>query len=190
VAVGSNSQLDLSSFPTLRLTVSSKDVADAKTVFLVPNIGAGDNASMANDGSIARANCNSVTLKCEAIVGNLPSSPWNPGVDWGIISLTSLNGTSNVESFTAWSDGAGGGTDIEIVNAQVEIDATAMAQDVIKRLQAMIPLDTVTWHPGFAAMANKLCKNYKVDGSNNNTVTSAMVNSTVCPVDPAPTPSP
>ena len=75
----------------------------------------------------------------------------------------------------------------EFTGAQAKVDATAMAQDVIKRIQATVPLEEVKWHPGFTAMADMMCKNYKVDGLNNNTVTSPpMVNSTVCPVDPVP----
>ena len=104
----------------------------------------------------------------------------------GLLSLSSLNGSSDV-TIIGYASGNGQGSTVDFAGSQAKVDATAMAQDVIKRIQATVPLVDVKWHPGFAALADQLCKNYKVDGTNNNTVSSPpMVNSTVCPIDPVP----
>lgn len=137
--------------PTLRLTIATpNNVNAATTVYLVPT-GAGAGVSAGSDGAIGTATCSAG--KCTATVTGLPGGGQNY-----LVSVMSLNGTSTV---TLAATAAG----VTVSGAQAEIDATAKSQDVIKRLTARVSLVPTTGRPAFAAQAETLCKNFKLDGS-------------------------
>lgn len=75
----------------------------------------------------------------------------------------------------------GGGNLVKIKGVQAKIDVNAQAQDQSKRLVARQPLtqngNDRAWKPSFAAMADTLCKDIKVDGTNN----ASMQAGGVCP---------
>ncbi len=140
--------------PTLRLTIAAaNNVSAATTIYLSPRgIGGPTTISAAADGSVGAAACSGAPLTCTVTITSLPGG----GTDY-YASISSLNGTSTVTIASA-SPG------VTVSGAQVEIDATAKSQDVIKRLTARKSLVPTTWRPGFAAEAGALCKNFKLDG--------------------------
>ena len=69
----------------------------------------------------------------------------------------------------------------EISNVKTKIDVNAMAQDQSKRLVSYIATSKEsfsTWQPFFGAVADNLCKDIKIDGTNNNSVSGRPV----CPI--------
>jgi hypothetical protein len=64
---------------------------------------------------------------------------------------------------------------------QIKIDVNAKAQDQSKRLISYIPAEplTNTWQPFFAAAAESLCKDVKIDGTN-----ASGLQGAVCPAVP------
>jgi Tfp pilus assembly protein PilX len=65
-----------------------------------------------------------------------------------------------------------------LTNIAVKVDANAIAQDVSKRLVAYIPIGNESWQPWFSALSDSLCKDYKVNGTSNNT---AITGPSACP---------
>lgn len=63
---------------------------------------------------------------------------------------------------------------VKLVGAQAVIDATAKANDVIKRVRVSVPIGSDTWVPGFAINANTICKNYQVNANGNTAAVPAM----------------
>jgi hypothetical protein len=176
--------------PTLRITLAGiVDINTTYTSFVNPRDG-GDpdnpsgnsvirNNNRYGDGQIINGECDSATGKCVVVLNNLPPSgqPWNNGSNqYGWISISSLNGASNItiEAYADQNGGGGGSSAIPLQEAQLTIDATAKAQDVIKRLQVNISIPVTTWRPGFNISADRLCKNYRVDGANNNQAGTAI----------------
>lgn len=151
---GATLAFQASKIPTLRLTIAaSNNVGAATTLYITPTAGGGT-MSAASDGAVGSAQCSGSPITCKITINNLPGG----GTDY-YASIASLNGTSTVTIAPT-----GGG--VTVSGAQVEIDATAKSEDVIKRLTARISLTPTTWSPGFAAEAGTLCKNFLVDGTN------------------------
>lgn len=170
-----------SGIPTIRLAAaSSSDILTTGVVFInpAPASSGGGSATIGSgtsSGSIENATCSTTTLKCNMTLSlaNL-SGPW---ID-GRLSITSLNGSSNVTVVALDTTG----TVVPLMNAQVEVDATALSQDVIKRLVAYVSLNKTTWQPDFAASADYLCKNYALDANGNTNLYTGMVSTNYrCP---------
>lgn len=183
---GELDRLVLSTMPTLRITVAQeRDINNVRTAFINPQ----DNGTVIEmtdvSGIIGDADCSDNT--CTALIRDLPGT-WNNGQGYGWISISSLNGISDPVTIRAYSSMNATDSPVSIVGAQAEIDATAKSQDVIKRLKARVSLIENTWRPGFAVMADELCKNYAVNGSFGNDDTySGMVRSgspsALCPAE-------
>lgn len=184
--LNSDSAVGLPQMPTLKIT-TAKVSAINNTFSVFANPASGGSASAVSiigtgDGGIVNGACSSGT--CEVILNNLPNdgSPWNNGSGgYGWLSISSLNGASDVtiEAFPNPNGGGGGSSAIPLQGAQLRLDATAKAQDVIKRLQVNISIPVTTWRPGFNISADRLCKNYRLDGVNNNQAGTAI--GPVCP---------
>jgi Tfp pilus assembly protein PilX len=179
--LNSVSSVGLPAMPTLKITLAHvASINRTYSVFANPANGGTPSAqSVTNtgDGGIVNGAC--IAGACEVILKDLPEengNPWNNGSNqYGWISISSLNGASDVK-IEAYPDpnGGGGSSAIPLQGAQLTIDATAKAQDVIKRLQVNISIPVTTWRPGFNISADRLCKNYRVDGANNNQAGTAI----------------
>jgi Tfp pilus assembly protein PilX len=109
---------------------------------------------------------------------------WTNG-NYGLVSVAAIGGDiKNLEikayanTVTVPSGGAATfpvGTEIPLINAQAMVDVTAKSGDTIKRIVAYPSTDPdgETWEPGAAALANQLCKNYQVDGTQGTAGTAA-----------------
>lgn len=73
----------------------------------------------------------------------------------------------------------GGGDPIALSDIQTKVDVNVIAQDQSKRLISYIAsANTIsTWQPWFAAVADSLCKDIKVDGTN----AGGIIGGTACP---------
>ena len=120
------------------------------------------------NGAVYSVNCNNDN-SCKANISQFPSMS---------------SGTARMFFFQViGSNGADinyqrGGVGLK--NIQTKVDVNVIAQDQSKRLISYIPSSgTVkTWQPWFAAVADSLCKDIKVDGTNS----GGIINSgTACP---------
>jgi hypothetical protein len=155
---GNTSQLTLglNCLPTLRIAAAQEgSISNAGVIFLNPSNAEANNTiryGSTDSGSIANAACNPTNRSC-VIILNIGS--WTNGY----FSITSLNGQSWVSIEPVGAS--------YLTKAQAKVDATAISQDVIKRLVAYVSLTKTTWRPDFVTSANALCKNYRLDGSTN-----------------------
>jgi Tfp pilus assembly protein PilX len=164
--------------PVLKVVLANNTLASSTTMFLVPVTAGGGGATAAQQGGIANASCSGSPLVCKAILNTLPGGNWSNGAGRGWMAVSTYGDQSSVR-VTGFSNNNGGGSQAKFVGAQATIDATARAQDVIKRLTASVPLDSLTWRPGFSASADTLCKNFKVDSNTN--AQPGPASGTVCP---------
>lgn len=150
--------------PTLRLAAASTgDISNISVIFINPGLseGGGALAYGTGSGSIANSKCDdpSSSGDWQCTIDLSIGANWNNGR----LSITSLNGSSNV-SIQALS----ASSVATLTKAQAKVDATAKSQDVIRRLVAYVSLTRTTWRPSFVVSADGLCKNYRVDGAANN----------------------
>ena len=87
-------------------------------------------------------------------------------------------GTKTTDITYMSTNGLGGAAD-ELAGIQTKVDVNTRAQDQSKRSIAYIPNKgtSTTWQPWFAAVADSLCKDIKVDGTNAN----GIINTDACP---------
>ncbi len=166
---GSATRLDFgvaNAIPTLRITASpSSNIGNISTVYARPissGTGSVSFGTGAASGGIGSAACSAglCTLTLAITTG-----PWT-SANTGILSIVSLDGDSSVtvEGLNAAD------APVELYGAQVAIDATARAGDVIKRLVANIAYSSTTWRPSAALVSGDLCKNYRLDGVSNDQI--------------------
>ncbi len=73
-----------------------------------------------------------------------------------------------------------GGNDIELKDAQVVIDSTGKAVDVLRRIQVRVPINAGVNLPDFAIeSSNSICKQLEINGAG----TASSVNNTECPLN-------
>lgn len=82
-----------------------------------------------------------------------------------LLSLIALGPEAGTLIITA-EDSAGNAVGLE--EAQVAVDSNAVAQDISQRVEARLPISkSPPWAPGFAVAAESVCKDIKIDGTNN-----------------------
>ena len=126
-----------------------------KVMFLYPvrsSAGAVNQSYAASNGAVIRANCANVTSGCN-------------------VNLTGLNGGSKymVKISAVYASGKvtmtatnGAGNSLEFANAQVQIDATGRAQDVLRRIQVRLPLQDSSATPDYAVESGTpICKRFQ-----------------------------
>lgn len=137
------------------------------TAFLYPTISGTSNTTWAasagasNRGNIVKTTCNNSpsgdqVRKCMIQINSIPSTN-----RFGI-RMMSLYGDAKVEIHAK-----GGGIQPNLAGAQVLVDSTAKANDVLKRVQARVSTLNSSVVPDFAIASNDLCKRYLVDTSTN-----------------------
>lgn len=161
--------IDSNNVPILRLTIAKNSNVDTttNTVYLVPDSNLSSvntiNISNVSNGQAYGVYCNSSI--CEAKINYTSDYAW--------VSLLAYGGIAkNVDISVS------GAANNKLVGSQAIIDANARAQDVTKRVKARVALVSQTWNPGFAASANTMCKDFKVDGATNDSSASGAA---VCP---------
>lgn len=159
--------IDSAKVPIVRFTIAQNSNVDTttNTVYLVPD----NNSSSVN--AINIINGQAYGVYCN---GSICEAKINYTSDYAWVSLLAYGGIAkNVDISVS------GAANNKLVGSQAIIDANARAQDVTKRVKARVSLVAQTWNPGFAASANSMCKDYKVNGDNNDTSASGATDD--CP---------
>lgn len=123
------------------------------------NLGDGGTGSNVNgNGAVFNVNCDDTT--CKASISGYPSS----GSRMYYIQL--IGGD---KSATVTYQSKDGGSLKQLENVQAKVDVNVLAQDQSKRVVSYVSLTPTptTWQPFFAVLADSLCKDVKVDGTNN-----------------------
>jgi hypothetical protein len=173
-------------------TVSQGDIDNTATpkieiFYLVPvangnsgdtNVQLGDAGNGPNtngNGGVYGVNCDS-DGKCRAQISQHP----NPSVanDARMFFFQVIG--SRTADINYSRNGGGGGAKVGLKNIQTKVDVNVIAQDQSKRVVSYIASSgTVkTWQPWFAAVADSLCKDIKVDGTNSGGIINSV---TACP---------
>lgn len=150
--------------PLLRLDIvpvepgmTATTVASAQyTTFLSPAIGLSSPISYARTvNNLNQVHCNASTTprKCKVRI-DVPSH------QAFALRIMSIYGSSNVTVSATSNTGP-----VKLIGGQVEIDVTARAADVLKRLQARMPVGGSDSVPDFAITAGgAVCKRYQISG--------------------------
>jgi type II secretory pathway pseudopilin PulG len=186
--------LNLAIYPSLRIAaIKDNALQDTSVIFANPNTDDSDfvniiasaNSNMpavaSRGADIKNAQCSNTLLRletanlCAMWITNLPGGSWD-NTTGGRLSISSLGKNSDINVYAFGSDikvkyfaGSGNSVAIPIKDAQFMIDVTAKSQDVIKRIVSNTSIESTTWRPGFVALADTLCKNYRVTGSTGST---------------------
>ena len=115
-----------------------------------------------NQGVVVQGYCatNNTPKYCKAVI-NIPTSTNESKF---LLKLSSVYSSADVE-IRAFDTANSGGTQLSFQGAQAVVDATGKAQDVLRRVQARIPLDS-SWNADtWAVSANTICKTYYVASS-------------------------
>lgn len=152
--------------PILRLTIADiGNINAAKTAYFVPS-NSQNNLAVWSDGDIGTAQC-TVAGDCSITVGFSSSRAY--------VSLAAYGNKADITSITVSGNP-------KLKGAQAVIDANARVQEITKRVVARVSLLPQTWNPGFAVSANKICKDYRVDGTQNKPASETTA--PVCPSEP------
>jgi len=179
-----------SKFPILRIVTANKDMSQYKTTYVYPTSGGGatpiDISSTSSDGIYINQtkNCTSASGTGTCTVGitgfnGLPggwdgdSSSCTSANVCGLVSVTTLDGSAVTISISGKSSSGGS---VTLADSQIQIDATAVNGDSVKRLVAGYAINQSSgWSPSFAAASstNPLAKNYQYDFPNGNAASNA-----------------
>ncbi len=154
-------------YPVLKATFLPENTTNAVSLYFTPvNNGAGSVAypAVGADGTSSPADCDSATRTCTMQINMGPFQN-------GYLALSAIGQVASKITIEARQ----GTTPQDILNSQYVIDATAIAQDVTKRVQARVPYGAQTWRPAFAATADNMCKDIEIDGTNTSSVSGAAV---------------
>jgi len=144
--------------PTDSLSRSNLTV-NQKTMFMYPTsaFGSGSQDYSASGGTVPAMKC-TAAAGCNIYITNMP-----PGVSSYALRLNAIyvGGTFDITATDA------GGTSVELKNAQVLVDATGKAQDVLRRIQVRLPLVQSGKTPDYAIeSASSVCKRFQTDSNN------------------------
>lgn len=158
-------RLDL--VPTTAGATTAINAANAQfTTFLSPKRGPA--AAPVNYATIGTSGVQVNAIDCRAARGSSPDNPRKCTANISVASISgaeyalrlmSIYGDSNVTVFAKNSSG----TLVTLIGGQIQVDVTARAADVLKRLQARMPVGGSTPVPDFAVSAGGgVCKRYQI----------------------------
>jgi Tfp pilus assembly protein PilX len=154
-------------YPVLKVTFLPENTTNVVSLYFTPVNGGGGNVDyVGSDGSSTAANCVVATRTCSMSIDVGAGTFRN-----GYLALSAIGQVASKITIEARQ----GITPQDILNSQYVIDATAIAQDVTKRVQARVPYGAQTWRPAFAATADNMCKDIEIDGTNTSSVSGAAV---------------
>lgn len=133
--------------------------ASQKTMFLYPThgVGSGNQPYATSNGAVA-------AMRCKATTGcNIDMSGVNlSGATTYAMRLSALYVGGN---FTISATAAGGAA-LPLQNAQIQVDSTGKAQDVLRRVLVSLPLQSSGPTPDFAIeSASSVCKRFTITGN-------------------------
>jgi len=140
------------------------------------NVSKGDEDTAIADGLVYYVPCGNAVSTCSVDIEGY-STAGNSG-DYGDRLFYFMPMGTQSTSLIYQSLNGRYGAPTALDGIQIKIDVNAKAQDQSKRLISYIPAEplTNTWQPFFAAAADSLCKDVKIDGTNTSGLQGA-----VCP---------
>lgn len=175
--------------PILRVALigwdgSSYNNSTFKVFYLVPN----SNGNSANIRSIDTGSVLDSSCEKEEVVGESTDEGYKSELTFTIppgyqsnslISITALG--QQVDNLTLTSPNK---SDLEFLESQIRIESNAVAVDISKKVQAVIPYNPGTWSPSFSAAVGQMCKDIIIDGNNGTNASTGA--SPACPRYPTP----
>ena len=165
-------RLDLTSLPTAPYTRDAL-LANTEYVYLAPCDGIVPGSLVfdpATAADVVRVGCTGTgDQSCEATINNLQSIP----SDTFLVRIGAVYGTANV-SISGVDSSLG---DVEFLDAQVGVDVTARANDVVRRLRVSVPINRSVDVPEAALQVFEgVCKLLHIDPSPTTLVHDECVN--------------
>jgi type II secretory pathway pseudopilin PulG len=142
--------------PTDILSQTALEVGQ-KTFFLYPtnNSGSGSQDYTTAKGVVTAMYC--TTSGCNIDITNLPPATATYALR---LSAVYVGGSFLISAKDA------GGNSLELKNAQVQVDATGKAQDVLRRIQVRLPLQPSGNTPDYALeSASSVCKRFEINST-------------------------
>ena len=133
-------------------------ISDTYTAYLYPShTGSGTTTYSVNaDAPIVNAkSCN--TGICSVTISNIGLSPGSVAGEKYILHIFDFYDDSSVSVTKARSTTGGS---LDFLNSQVQIDSTGKAQEVLKRIQAVVPLNLTNTLPNNGIEVQNICKRF------------------------------
>jgi Tfp pilus assembly protein PilX len=169
--------------PIIRVAYGPQnDISLTQVVYLVPSSGGGSYFVGPSDGEVLSTGCSGAD-ECRVRLQVAAAGIFN-SVGY-YVSISSIGNNATVKLKTCSGNGSCG----KIVGVQAEIDATAIAQDVIKRVRARVALQEQTYAGGTGGalfMSSGACKAYGLDGDGNDLNISGAKTANQCPTGVSP----
>lgn len=125
------------------------------------NTGVGTNPTLPTKGMVYYVPCSSLTCTINVAGIRWPDYPAH-GSGPQAFYFENIGAKETKVTFKPAAVGA-------LKGVVLRVDSNAVVQDTSKRLVVDIPLQEQTWQPMFSTLADTLCKDYRVDGVNNDT---------------------
>jgi Tfp pilus assembly protein PilX len=159
-------------------------INNAKTFFLYPNSAGSNSKNYSDNGAFIDGKCSTpgtiTGMQCESTINGLS------GVDTAYLRIRAMYNTVSVK--IAVNGGAA-----SLSGAQIVVDSTGKAQDVLRRIQVRVPNSQSYKYSGFALQSlDTICKRMRV-WPGNAAIDTPVGYGTICgtiPSSPAPPPPP
>ncbi len=185
--------LEAGKLPIIKVAEVSKadlyntDTPKVEIFYLIPamnnnanfsDVGLGDFdvAQDNNQGNAVAYGVNCSSGVCRAKIDSYPFPGDGNGDSPRLFFFQVIGDKTATITYSDTASGTGG----TVTGVQAEVDVNVKINDQTKRIKARIPYENQTWQPWFAAIADQLCKDIKVDGSN----TAGIINNNLngaCP---------
>jgi Tfp pilus assembly protein PilX len=165
IKVAEVSKADLSNSETPKVEIfylvpANNNNGTLTTVSLDDFSGPQDN----DQGNAVAYGINCLSGVCRARINSYPFPGDGNGNSPRLFFFQAIGDKPVTITYSDTEDGTGG----TVTGVQAEVDVNVKINDQTKRIRARIPFENQTWQPWFAALANQLCKDIRVDGSNTN----------------------
>jgi hypothetical protein len=129
--------------------------AEQKTMLFYPTKGGGSSVTYAgSDGKVVEMKCLPSATICEADITGFPATESTYAIR---ASALYADGTMEVTATDAANN------TLELKNAQIQVDATGKAQNVLRRIQVRLPLSKAASSPDYALeSASSICKKFDI----------------------------
>lgn len=150
--------ISFNNMPILKAVMIQPGSSKQQIYYFIPTSGGGF-GSYGFNGSTYAANCGgSPTTSCTFQLDNVNSSA---GGYMAVSVIGRVANDLNIKTASGSFDGI-----------QWQVDSTAIALDITKRVQARVNPSGSTWRPGNVVSAEEICKDIKIDGANNTGISS------------------
>jgi Tfp pilus assembly protein PilX len=140
------------------------DQPKVEIFYLVPSSTGVSSVNLSDGINNTNGNARAFAVLCNGTVCTANVSGY-PSSSAGANRLFFFQVIGDKEAIITYDSNSVGG---KVVGVQAEVDVNVKINDQTKRIKSRIPYGSQTWQPWFAALADNLCKDIKVDGTNTN----------------------